>query len=393
MKRSLRSALTAKAILLVACTAAHANPADHFGGQARSAAVAALVEQAQAALGNGRAAQATAQFESAAAQEHAADIELGLVRSLLQAGRYRQALGFAAHTAGAHGEDTGGAALFAWLLAVAGQTSLATRVLDEAARRAPAEPLIVLLRRRLAPGALDGPQWPLPPAADASHFGPVAVAMGGVILPLRARAVSSGVLIDGGQRSLAPASAVAAASKVWVRNGLGETAPARLEALLPHGVALLRLDTPLSHPEPAAVQKSRPPFPGAPAYVVEYSGSAAGSPAWPWMRAGFIGSVEADGSGQNLGIDLPPGAHGGPVFDSSGRLVGMAMGAAPTSTRLLPMSLLKRAWGDAGGESMAQSTVVAGAAAQTTKLSDGRKGFDDIYEQGLHTALQILVDD
>ena len=55
----------------------------------------------EALLASGKVAEARDAFEQAAALEHAADIELGILRSQMQAGHYRQALDFAAHTAGA----------------------------------------------------------------------------------------------------------------------------------------------------------------------------------------------------------------------------------------------------------------------------------------------------
>ena len=77
---------------------------------------AALLDAAEAALARGDTEAALAGFERAAGMLHAPDTEMGLVRSQMQAGQYRRALAFAAHTAGAHLEAPAASALYAWLL-------------------------------------------------------------------------------------------------------------------------------------------------------------------------------------------------------------------------------------------------------------------------------------
>jgi hypothetical protein len=69
------------------------------------------------------------------------------------------------------------------------------------------------------------------------------------------------------------------------------------------------------------------PFPGAPAMSIQHARSDTALPAWPWLHHGFLGAADATGA-RRLGIDLPPGAHGGPVFDSAGRWIGLALSAA-----------------------------------------------------------------
>lgn len=83
--------------------------------------------EAEVALARGDAALAMERFERAAAREHALDIELGLVRSLMQTGDYRRALSFASHSAGAHGDEPNGAAAYAWLLHPGAQPAIAMR--------------------------------------------------------------------------------------------------------------------------------------------------------------------------------------------------------------------------------------------------------------------------
>ena len=96
---------------------------------------AAQLDAAEAALARGDTDAALAGFERAAGMLHAPDTEMGLVRSQMQAGQYRRALAFAAHTAGAHLEAPAASALYAWLLRVGGQEAYARQVLDAAAQR------------------------------------------------------------------------------------------------------------------------------------------------------------------------------------------------------------------------------------------------------------------
>ncbi|MBC7942049.1 MAG: hypothetical protein H7Z19_20225, partial [Chitinophagaceae bacterium] len=61
-----------------------------------------LTQAGEAALAAGDTDSAQRHFDRAAGMVHAADVEMGLVRTYMQAGAYRQALGFASHAAGAH---------------------------------------------------------------------------------------------------------------------------------------------------------------------------------------------------------------------------------------------------------------------------------------------------
>ena len=360
-------------------------------GASRTAGVSEIVVAAEAALARGDAQRATELFESAAGQEHASDIEVGLVRSLMQAGEYRKALAFAAHTAGAHANETAGAALYAWLLAVGGQGAFAQRLLGEVALRLPADPLIHDLRQRLRPMSAGRDPLPRPPA----RFGPTGTGTPTSPVPHVpdvARVVSTGVLVNQGCQAIAPSAGLAGASRMWVRNGLGRTIEARLEQHM-HGlgVALLTLNDPLSDPLDAAqgiTIPERDPFPGTAAYVVEYaSADTAVAPAWPWLRTGFLGPVDSATGARRLGIDLPPGPRGGPVFDTSGRLVGLALpqaGGPGHLDRLLTVSALRK---DLGGKELQDAFGTGPARPNLPQMA-----LDDIYERALKVTLQIIAE-
>ncbi|MBC8055951.1 MAG: hypothetical protein H7Y61_05185, partial [Rhizobiales bacterium] len=120
---------------------------------------ALVLRRAEAELALGDTSAAIEAFDSAAMMLHAPDTEMGLVRAYMQAGEYRRALAFCAHTAGAHLESASPAALYAWLLRAGGQKAVADRTLDAALARSP---LVAL-----ALGALGEVAQPEPVAAGA----------------------------------------------------------------------------------------------------------------------------------------------------------------------------------------------------------------------------------
>lgn len=264
---------------------------------ARPAALAAQVQRAGAALARGDAAAALRDYESAAAQEHGADIEIGIVRSLMLAGQYRRALAFAAHTAQAHPGAREGVRLYAQLLEAGGHARLAAR--------------------------LNVPAAPPETAAPA---------------------LSTGVLIDGGRHALLPLRGLdTAATTVELRDAHGRPLAAQvLRADRTLGLALLRLASPPGD-APRLAWAARDAFPGAPAFAI---GAAAGP--WPRLHSGFVG-------GSSLGIELQGDAAGGAVLDNAGRVIGIAL-AGDGGEHLASASRL-RAWlGDLLGE-----TAPAGA--------------------------------
>lgn len=255
----------------------------------RPAAREALVQRAADALARGDATVALRDHEAAAAQEHAADIEIGIVRSLMLAGHYRRALAFAAHTAQGHPGEPAGARLYAQLLDVGGHGALAARVRP----------------------------------ADTAPVAPLAQT---------APALATGVLIDAGRHALLPLGALRDAITIELRDGHGRALAAQVvqrdDSL---GLALLRLDAP--PPEaPRLAWAARDAFPGSPAHAVA---ATADEPPWPHLRSGFVGAA-------GLGIDLAGGARGGAVFDGAARAIGVSLAAGDGADRLVPVSALRR---------------------------------------------------
>ncbi|MBA2412966.1 MAG: hypothetical protein H0V63_09095 [Burkholderiaceae bacterium] len=195
-----------------------------------------LLQQGEAALARVDVDAALKAFDQAAGILHAADTEMGLVRAYMQGGEYRRALAFVAHTAQAHREVAGAAALYAWLLYSGGQSVNATQILGDAASLFPRDTLLAEARRQLdsrAPIAT-GALLKLP--ARMAPFGPMAGS------PSASRVASTGVLIDRGKRALIPLAAVGKATTVWVRDGLGRSSRAAVERrVAASDLALVRL--------------------------------------------------------------------------------------------------------------------------------------------------------
>lgn len=317
-------------------------------------------------------------FEQAALQTHAAHIELGILRTHMQAGEYRQALAFAAHTAGVHLDEVEGRVFYAWLLNLGGQVRIADQTLKQAESTAPDNLVVRAARQRFQTGALlaDGALLSLP-----ARLAPFAT---GVTTRRDAKTVGTALLLADGRHALVPGAALPSSGSIWLRNGLGQTAAAVVtekdEAL---GVALLTLVQPL----PVAggeLVAPRDAFPGSPAFAMDYQKDGAGLPAWPVMRPGFLGMpVPGVATGvRRLGIELPGhGPRGGPVYDQGGRLTGLALGPGVdpvAADRMVLIGALRKRFGERFGAEAVESRPMP-------------IGTDELYERAMKTSLQVLV--
>jgi tetratricopeptide (TPR) repeat protein len=342
---------------------------------------AALLQLAEAALQRGDSAAAIDHFDRAAMLLHAPDTEMGLVRAYMQAGEYRRALAFCAHTAGAHREAAAPGALYAWLLQAGGQNEFAKRTLAEALGRHPVDAVLLQAQTALVSAQpitdallLNGPHRLAPFAAMQADQADV---------PRAARVVASGVLLASGQRAVLPLHAVPAGSSVWLRNGLGHTSQAvvaqRLDTL---GLAVLSLTAALPIAEknlmPAATQD---PFAGSPGYVVTHSPSLSNQAAWPWLHAGFHGPATPSGD-RLLGIAVPAESGGGLVLDAAGRWAGVALTDPHGRALLVPVSALRAAL-PATDFSEAPPLAVGAASSRMTA--------DLAYERALRFSLQVMA--
>jgi hypothetical protein len=333
-----------------------------------------LLALARRQLDAGESQAALESLQRAAMMRHAADSELGIVRALMAAGRYRHALAACAHTAGAHREEPAGLGLYAWLLRVGGQRDLSLRLLDDALRLAPANPILRATRERLSS------DWPLDDGlfADGPALAAAPPAVGATAddrAPPGTGAVATALLLPGGGQALLVRAAAPDAGRLWLRNGLGQTMLVAERHELPDpALDLLTLRTPM--PSPAWHAAVREPFAGAAGSLVEYAVDPDGRAAWPLLRQGFFAGVPHGATSRPLGLEAPPGPRGGPVFDAAARFVGVAAGGA--IDKIIGLQRLRAALGD----SLPPPAADSGAAPV---------GLDAVYERALPGTLQVLV--
>jgi hypothetical protein len=129
----------------------------------------------------------------------------------------------------------------------------------------------------------------------------------------------------------------------------------------------------------ALVPAPRDPFAGSAGFAVAYATTPDPTPAWPLLRLGFIGTSSGTDALPRLGIEIPPGARGGPVFDAGGRLAGVTTRGSDGHDRLMPMSMLRREFGGLLGP-------------VTDEAAPPRAPVDGIYEGAMPVTLQVLVE-
>ncbi len=332
----------------------------------------ALLRDAESALSRMDVAQAELLFDRAANILHAADTEIGLVRTYMQAGAYRRALAFGAHTAGVHLDVVGGSALYAWLLQMGGQHAVAQRLLNDTLVRLPGNQFMLAVAKQLASNK---------PLADASlQVPPTRLAPYGEMqgLASHARVAGSAVLLADGTHALAPLALLPASGKVWVRNGLGQLRKARIEQRHREwGVAMLTLERALPVME-GLQSHTGPVFPGSAGYVLEYVANPLAGASWPLLNVGFIGNPVGNGAQLALGVELKDGSGGGPVFDAAGRLLGLAVATPHGPPRLVSTQDL-------------QHVLDTPLAPPAPSGPAPRAMLDQLYEAGLKTGLQLIT--
>jgi hypothetical protein len=308
---------------------------------------------------------------------HSADIEMGLVRTYMQAGDYRRALTFASHAAGAHRNVPAGTALYAWLLHIGGQGVAARRYLSDAQLAFPDdEGLRQASAMMTALQPLPGTALLAPPLRAAPYSVPFAA------VPEGTRTAGTALLLGDGRVALAPAATLRGARQIWVRNGMGQTVAAEWQPGPDADLAVLKLASPL----PAVTSLNAPPrepFAGSPSLTFEYVPAPDGGASWPLLHQGFFGRLLVTPGDRLLGIDLAPGPRGGPVFDAFGRLAGMAAPGADGRDRLVPLNALARA---AGLQPLAPPDTAGVAVRPADRVS-----VDALYEVGMRLALQVLI--
>ena len=331
----------------------------------------ALMKQGAAALTAGDTSAAAMAFETAVSMVHAPDAELGLVRSTMQAGKYRQALSYGAHTAGAHKDEPEGTALYVLLLHVGGQEAAAKRILLEAQARTPGDAVLAWAQRRIEGGYATSSEKP----GAAGAFAPSSLPL---LKAATAAMSGSGVVIDHGRHALVALASVSHARKVWVRNGLGHLRKAVVKSRFEKdGIALLKLDQSVPLPD-GFLTAGKDPFPGSIVYAIEYAMVRGAQPEWPVLRHGFLGRPVGNHPDWELGITMPDGPHGGPVFDVSGSLAGVTITTVHGKPTFMPINQIRRLLGDRLAPAMPE-------------IKGTRMAMEQVYENAMAVTVQVLT--
>lgn len=325
-----------------------------------------LITTAETSLSRLQIQSAIDHFEQAAAIRHSADAEGGLVRCWLQAGEFRRALAFVAHTA-AHRETGAGAALYAWMLRAGGYQTQSRELLTQALSRFPSDRLLLEANRALststprAEGVLLEPPWRLAPYAEP-------IGKSAAI-----RLIATGLLTDGGRQVLLPKFDIAG-RQLWVRTALGRTSPLRTESAgHSKSFQLLSLRRPISvRASPALSQRT--PFPGSPAYLVAYVPDAQSRATWPLLQAGVLGQARSLVD-RDLGMEPGFAAPGAAVFDKAGGFVGIAQPALQGRHQFVSLVEPLREHGRSEWADPAKGAV----------------SIDQVYERALESVVQVLA--
>lgn len=346
---------------------------EHFDSKLRQE----LLNQAESDLARGKTDLALAALEKAAQMTHAADTEMLQVRAMMQAGNYAQAASFAAHTAGAHiDEGLAPTAIYAWLLTIGGQKDFAERMLNDAISRDPSDRMALEVKHLMEDEGKPPSAYLLTPP---HRLAPYITNIGNSKVPsTKAVIKSNGVLWNGGQEALVSLLPSDLKSRLWVRNGLGQTVKATpLKQLAQTDIFLLKLGTPLAM-GPAAWTVSDP-FPGSAGYVSVYPPVENSSPSWPRLYPGFLGGPSLKSPVRRLGISLPTGQSGGAIFDSSGKLAGITVTTKGQSETYLTVSDIRKNLG------LPNERIVSHSSGLST-------GMEQIYESAMRSSLQVIVE-
>lgn len=332
----------------------------------------ALLDQAESALSSGDTDRAVGALDSAALMAHSPDTELLQVRAMMQMGQYSRATAFAAHAAGDHHEGPVPAELYAWLLVLGGQEDIGRRRLAEVMLEAPTDAIGVELQRLVTdPGASMSSALFEPP----HRFAPYAT---GASPPAAAKAAGTGVLWKD-TLAVVVAPEALTAKHLWVRNGLGHTVAVKSTRILPGSDGLIALELQSALDPGTVVLAATAPYAGSPGFVADYPSVDHASSAWPRLHHGFFGGITVTSSVQRLGIGLPPGPRGGPVFDRTGSLAGIAVSRDGVDTLI-------------SAASVTSALKLPGLASQAAAASPAPP-FDVGYERAMRIALQLIVEE
>jgi len=139
----------------------------------------------------------------------------------------------------------------------------------------------------------------------------------------------NGIIVDQGRRAITNASLVSSASgDILLRNGLGKIRKAKVEKILPdQGLALLRLETPYAKDWSLQQQSFAVPKDVHFCFVLGFPVTDDLEKSYPVLAPGLVVRPDAGYAGlMQVTSSLGPENSGSPVFDNSGKLIGLTLG-------------------------------------------------------------------
>ncbi len=314
-------------------------------------------------LSEGHTDRARNKLEQAAGNFHAVEIELGLIQTLMQAGEYRHALSAAAHTQAEHPDTIDSTLLYAWLLAIGGQTTPALQLIETTLEKNPNNIALTLIKKQINARQLISSQIITSDAIQLKPF----TSTKNVLNPRQY--LTTGILINNGTYVITSLGAVENTKKLQIRNGLGREVSARIEQTFPTAkLALLKLDNPIKTTcEVTLTDKT--PFPGNPIYIVGFTPLQNEQADWPQLKVDILGTAPFITSGYP--IHIPNATTGSGIFNQQGNLIGIV--DSDNNKIMMPLDAL------AARKKLLKSISPA------TKLT-----MDDIYEMALNNTVQVL---
>ncbi len=208
----------------------------------------------------------------------------------------------------------------------------------------------------------------------------------------------NGFIVDKGRRILTNASLVSSSSgDIWVRNGLGTIRKARVEKILPdQGLALLRFETP--YPKEWSLPKQTFTVPEGVrfCFVLGFPVTDELEKSYPILAPGVV--VRADtGYGGLMQVTSSLGSDnsGSPVFDSSGKFIGLTLGKQEPLKGILDRDALLGKGTFAvradGLQKLLPDSVQTGKKMAKNKAVKGTPSVEELYEKLLPVVVMIVV--
>jgi S1-C subfamily serine protease len=285
----------------------------------------------------------------------------------MQAGEYRHALSAAAHTHAEHPDVEDSALLYAWLLAIGGQTTPAITLLEATLEYHPQNAALILMHKQIKASQLISAELKTSKAIQLKPF-----TSEKFVTVKPHKYLTTGVVINRGNHIITTIADVENATTLHVRDGLGREIMAHIEQKIPSAkLAVLKLDKPVKTISALTIA-DKSPFPGTPIYIIGFSPLNQDQADWPQLRVDILGTpTAANHDGYPLHARFAPKGAG--VFNQQGHLVGIVDGRS--AKVMLPLT---------------DNALTAYKKSSYSTDPLATLPMDEIYERALINTVQVL---